>query len=932
MLNTITASVKLYLLVFVMCLFIIGAGVYGISELKKMNRNTQSLYSDRVVPLEQLTMIRYTLGNILSAVDQSQANHLSFQQTTKEIQAAGAKIKVNWNGYMSTYLTPEERILAIATSDLITHSVQIMDRLEAVLNKQDSRSLDSMINAELYPAINPVMENLNELIDLQVRVGGELFEKSTAAYHTALKQFLVLILLSLGLTIPFSYYLVRSVKHLIADLHQSNKNLAKNEQKYRALIGHAGDAIIVTDTETLIVEANDHACKLLGYTRVELLQMKFSQLINVEDFEKQVTMFKPIHKDAQLLTEMILRKKDGSLVETEINTRLLEGEGYISIFRNITERKRTEEIVKESERKYRNIFENVQDVFFQSTLDGTIIEVSPSVKSHTGFSREEIIGTNSGNLYYNPAEREAGLALLVDKGEVTNYEFRFKSRNDQLVYVSLNARLIAGTNGTPDHIDGLFRNITGRKRMEEELRRSEASLKEAQAIANTGNWETDFLNNIHSWSDEVFNIVGTGREEIQPSIDALLSFIHPEDLDIAKELITVAFDKCTDSTANFRLVRNDAVIRYAHIEWRFEFDNHNHPKRLYGILQDITERKKTEESIKQSEANYRQMFDLSPAPMWVTEEETYRFIQVNQSSIKNYGYSKEEFAGMTIMNLSPNQYKTDISRTRMLKNNEFNPLFMGGRRHRKKSGEIIDVETSSIPVVLNGKNRILVVAIDITEKNRYEHKLTRAAIKVQEDERYEIGGELHDNVCQILATSLLYLNMLKPRLAPESTEYFDQTHRYISQASGEIRNLSHRLAPAFFDEESLQDAFENLLRNFNVENKYDISFDCNMPAPPPSISRDLQLNLYRILQEQLGNIVKYANASRIEVGISTTGNILQMRISDNGVGFDLESNKSGIGMANMNRRAQMFSGNFSVYSVPGNGCEIQVEIPLPGTN
>ena len=120
--------------------------------------------------------------------------------------------------------------------------------------------------------------------------------------------------------------------------------------------------------------------------------------------------------------------------------------------------------------------------------------------------------------------------------------------------------------------------------------------------------------------------------------------------------------------------------------------------------------------------------------MWVFDDETYRFTDVNQACLNNYGYSEEEFAGMTIVNISPQDNETDIKNA--ASKNQATTFFMDEHRHIKKSGEIIDVETSSIPVILNGKKQILVIAIDVTEKNLYEQKLTRAAIKAQEDERY----------------------------------------------------------------------------------------------------------------------------------------------------------------------------------------------------
>ena len=98
------------------------------------------------------------------------------------------------------------------------------------------------------------------------------------------------------------------------------------------------------------------------------------------------------------------------------------------------------------------------------------------------------------------------------------------------------------------------------------------------------------------------------------------------------------------------------------------------------------------------------------------------------------------------------------------------------------------------------------------------------------------------------------------------------------------------------------------------------------------ISRDLQLNLYRILQEQLRNIIKYAECETIEVDLIIKSGKLKMRISDDGVGFDVNKVKGGIGLSNMKRRVELFYGKFNIFSSPGAGCELVIDIPLKNEN
>ena len=119
-----------------------------------------------------------------------------------------------------------------------------------------------------------------------------------------------------------------------------------------------------------------------------------------------------------------------------------------------------------------------------------------------------------------------------------------------------------------------------------------------------------------------------------------------------------------------------------------------------------------------------------------------------------------------------------------------------------------------------------------------------------------------------------------------------------------------------------------LLKTSNIEGKYEICLFFDKNFEKAGIEQDVQLNLYRILQEQLRNIMKYAKGSVIEVDVMATKKKVRMRIADNGVGFDVNTTKGGIGLSNIRRRVELFSGRFEIYSAAGNGTEIMIDIPL----
>jgi PAS domain S-box-containing protein len=308
-------------------------------------------------------------------------------------------------------------------------------------------------------------------------------------------------------------------------------------------------------------------------------------------------------------------------------------------------------------------------------------------------------------------------------------------------------------------------------------------------------------------------------------------------------------------------------------------------------------------------------------------------MSVNKAAFEHYGYSQEEFSHMTIFDIRIGEkgskeleaVKRIKEETISLANNKrgkFNVL------HSKKNGEKIEVEIYTSPIFINHKQYIITIVIDVTERNQFENKITKAIIKTQEDERYEIGSELHDNVCQILASAKMSLSMVRKTLDPATLESYNQCSEAILLATREIRNLSHRLAPAFFDNTKLEEAIESLLNNFNIEEKYNICLDFDKDSRNMLIDKEIQLNLYRVLQEQLRNITKHSNCSDIDVSVFVYNNLLHMRISDNGVGFEVNDIKKGIGLTNMKRRAEVFSGKFYINTSLGKGCEVLMIIPL----
>jgi PAS domain S-box-containing protein len=349
-----------------------------------------------------------------------------------------------------------------------------------------------------------------------------------------------------------------------------------------------------------------------------------------------------------------------------------------------------------------------------------------------------------------------------------------------------------------------------------------------------------------------------------------------------------------------------------------------HKSIVYSI-----ERKRIANQLRESEKRYFDLFHLSPQPMWVYDLESLRYIQVNQAAINRYGYTEFEFLQMSILDLRrPEEHQKVLEANQYIQSSPISS-YTGRFKHLTKSQESLVVDVYSNIITSREKKYGLVIGVDVTENVNFDNKITKAIIQAQEQERYEIGSELHDNVCQILATSNIRMGLMNGHIEEGFVDYYNQSKDMINLALKEIRNLSHRLAPVFYDVSSIDETFEKLLNTFNVGQEFQIDCMIDHRLREIHLNNELHLNLFRILQEQLRNILKYANATSISLSLELTEEkLLNMSIKDDGIGFDLQTVKSGIGLANMRRRVEMFGGEMEINTAPGDGCEICVRIPL----
>jgi len=208
-----------------------------------------------------------------------------------------------------------------------------------------------------------------------------------------------------------------------------------------------------------------------------------------------------------------------------------------------------------------------------------------------------------------------------------------------------------------------------------------------------------------------------------------------------------------------------------------------------------------------------------------------------------------------------------------------------------------------------------------------QREITLATIKAQEKERLELGRELHDNVNQILSTSKLFIenSVHNPE---KQEEMLTRGKNLINSCIEELRKLSRFLAPPSLGDLTLRESLEELAEEYNqIDGKRTIEYTI-VDLHEDSLSEDLKISIYRIIQEQLNNIRKHAQASKVHLLLEHQPNNVSLFIEDNGRGFDIHVKRKGLGITNIINRAETFNGSVEIVSSPGRGCSMHINFNL----
>jgi PAS domain S-box-containing protein len=780
--------------------------------------------------------------------------------------------------------------------------------------------------------------------------------------------------------------------------HLTRESLILSEQKYRSIYENALSGIFRSTSQGRFLSLNPASVKMFGYASEE-------EIINtITDIGKQVYANK--EERSKIIAEigrsgfienyeLECLRKDGKSVWLLINMHLVRGnedtvQHYEGTILDITERKRAEEALRQSEERYRQIYENSSLGIYRTTPDGQILLANPALLKMLHYSSfEEIASRDLEISGMEPVyDRKQFIKQIETDGEVKGFESAWVSNHGTIVYVRENARAVMDLNGKTLYYDGMVEDITERKLAREEALESEgrfeAVYNASPSAISISEIETGKLFEINEAYEK---LLGYSKEEAigKSSYELGLWMSENDRKIITDNILNKGFYNNTETRLK---TKNNSIITCL-ISGRIVYIKNR--KLMIAILHDITDLQNAAIAIKESEERFRKLFEEHSAVKLLIDFNTGKIVDANNAATKYYGWDKEELLRMNIneLNTLPAkeiQKEMETAKDKTKSHFEF--------QHRLKNGMIRYVDVFSSKVIIGNKEYLHSIIHDITDRKFAEIELEVYRDKLEDlvKERTKELNHANEELQQMIEKEKEIEVLLQKSLEKEKVLNEMKTN-FISMASHEFRTplttilsstdllakyykrweenkiISHykkiqssvHYMIAMLDEVLIISRSDRGKIGFNPSelNLKEFSADIieqlkSQALPTHNIIFDYKLSyqnvladpklLNHILNNLLTNALKFSpEGGDIALSVEDENEFIKFTINDNGIGIPKEDihnlfepffraqNSSGIkgtglGLSIVKRYLELHNGIISLESQPGKGTKFFVKI------
>jgi PAS domain S-box-containing protein len=677
---------------------------------------------------------------------------------------------------------------------------------------------------------------------------------------------------------------------------QAEAALRDSEERYRSLVEQASDGIFITDLNGNYIDVNNRGCEMFGYTRDEILHFNVSDLVAPDDLSKTPLHIDELRAGKTMLFERRMVHKDGKLLPVEISSKLLSGGRLQGIHRDINERKQTEGALKEIEERYHELFVQMLAAFAlheiicdenNRAIDYRFLDVNPAFELMTGLKRDEVIGKTAVEIFpqIEPSwiERYGRVALT---GEPCHFEQFFPPLGKCYEISAFSPQI--------GRFAVTFTDITTSKQAGERQRQAEESYRAIFDNAPVGIFQTTPEGSYLKANQALADIYGyASPEEMMAKVTDITNQLYwdPAERQYFQRILAEFGEIHGDEVRNrhkdgsmFWITRSVRSVKNAAGEILY----------YEGFLQDISERKRVEEALQNSEQQYRDIFEGVQDAIFV-ESPTGEILDVNQRACEMYGFTHEQFLSMKVNDLVSPGSKVVLACDDQ--NAGITASFFESENLRA-NGERFPIELSCRLQNLGGNSLMLVVVRDITERKRAEEAL-RAALREKEVLLRELYHRTKNNMQVISA--LLNMEADRSEDAALQKTLRDMDTRILAMALVheklyQSKNLAHI---------DLKDYITNLaaliLESYDVRTeKVRFSIDADSVTIPIESAIPCGLLVNEIISNSLKHAFPGKRTGEIKIRLSRLEqSAVLLEISDNGIGVPAEidlHNRKSLGM------------------------------------
>lgn len=390
--------------------------------------------------------------------------------------------------------------------------------------------------------------------------------------------------------------------------------LRESEDRYRDLVEHSKDLLCTHDPQGILLSVNEPPLRILGYSREEMIGEPLREFVAPEARPSCDAYLVQIQRDGFSNGILPVVAKTGEIRLWEYNNSL-RSDGVSSpvvrgLAHDVTEQKRAESALRSSEEKFAKAFRSSPMEMVITTLtEGRFLEVNEAFERNTGYSRDEVLGRTAieMGMWPDPRSRSAVVADVAKYGRILNREIQIRTKSGEVGTKLYSAELIHI--GAERCLLAVSEDITKRKRIQENLLRSEAFLAEGQRLTHTGSWTWNTSTGKVNWSRETFRIFDMDPNVVRPSLDTVRRSLHQDDRALFERTLERLQGDKQDGQGDFRVIVSTGAVKHVHWVARPVFDIGGNLIEFVGTAMDVTERKNTEDELQRLSGQLLRLYD-----------------------------------------------------------------------------------------------------------------------------------------------------------------------------------------------------------------------------------------------------------------------------------------------------------------------------------